>query len=310
LNRGECNFKVAGGLFSFLVNPKLLNNYTPFLPASYDNLGTSLVIIFWAYAGFELAPLPASEIKDPARTLPRAIIAGMAIVMFFYLTTNFVVYGMLNTTELVKTGTPLLAVGAAIFGTFGAVMMSVGALVSVSGSGESDILGTSRLSYAIAIDGLFPRVFARVHPVYKTPYISLIIQAGIAFCLSLFSGIRNLISFSVFNLSFSYLLTCLAAIVLQNNRKKLAGQIFIPVLGVIICLYLLWATTWLDKIIGFSLIILGIPLYIYFSPKTDINHLKELFTSEASVLFRSADGHDRFLAHAISHIHRLFAKRS
>jgi APA family basic amino acid/polyamine antiporter len=300
---------VAAGLFSFFVNPTLLNNYTPFIPSGFDQFGTSLVVIFWAYAGFELAPLPASEIKDPAKTLPRAIIAGMAIVMLFYLTTNFVVYGMLSAPELAKTATPLLSVGLALFGTFGAVMMSAGALFSVSGSNESDILGTSRLSFAMAIDGLFPKAFSQVHPKYQTPYMSLIIQAVIAFVLSLFTGIRNLISFSVFNLAFSYLLTCMAAIALQKDRKKLPGQNFIPLLGIIVCLFLIYATSVLDKIIGFSLILLGIPLYVYFSPKTDINHLKELFTSEEAVLFRTAENQNNFLAHAITHIHRLLEKR-
>jgi basic amino acid/polyamine antiporter, APA family len=300
---------VAGGLFLFAVNPKLLDNYTPFIPNGLDQFGTSIVVIFWAYAGFELAPLPAGEIKDPAKTLPRAIIAGMAIVTLFYLTTNFVVYGMLSAPELAKTMTPLISVGSALFGAFGSVMMSAGALFSVSGSNESDILGTSRLSYAMAIDGLFPRSFARVHARYQTPYMALIIQAVIAFVLSLFTGIRHLISFAVFNLSFSYLLTCMAAIDLQDKNKKLPGQNFIPLIGIIICLFFLYATTWFDKIAGLSLILLGIPLYIYFSPKTDIMHLKDLFTSEEAVLLRATERQENFLAFIVRRLHRLWLKR-
>lgn len=299
---------VAGGLFFFIVNPKLLDNYTPFIPFGFDNFGTSLVIIFWAYAGFELAPLPAGEIKEPAKTLPRAIIAGMTIVTLFYLTTNFVVYGMLSAPELAKTMTPLILVGSALFGAFGAIMMSTGALFSVSGSNESDILGTSRLSFAMAIDGLFPKAFALVHKKYQTPYMSLIIQAVIAFVLSLFTGIRNLISFSVFNLAFSYLLTCMAAIDLQDKNKKLPGQNFIPFIGMLICLYLIYATSSLDKIIGVALILLGIPLYVYFSPKTDATHLKELFTSEEAALLRATENQNNFLAHAIRHIHQWLVK--
>ncbi|WP_218837852.1 amino acid permease [Candidatus Methanoperedens nitratireducens] len=103
--------------------------------------------------------------------------------------------------------------------------MTIGALVSVSGSDESNVLATSRLSYAMSVDGLFPRIFSRIHPRYGTPYMALLIHGTIAFTLSIYSGISGLISFAVFNLAFSYLLTCLALIVLKKDtEKKLYGQ--------------------------------------------------------------------------------------
>jgi amino acid transporter len=79
------------------------------------------------------------------------------------------------------------------------------------------------------VDRDIPKIFSKVHPKYKTPYMALIIQMLIAFGLSIFSEITNLISFSVFNLAFSFLLTCLALIVLKKGKEKeLHGQNILP----------------------------------------------------------------------------------
>ncbi len=292
------------GLGTFAANPSLLSNYTPLAPQGLGDFGTALVLIFWAYVGFELGTLPASEVKDPQTTIPKAIITGMAIVMGFYLLTNFVIFGTVSSTQLARTQVPLVLVGTALLGTLGATLMSAGALVSVSGSDESGFLGTARLSYAMAIDGLFPRIFSRVHPKYRTPYVALIIQAILAFLLSLFSGLSALISFSVFNLAFTFLLACLALVVLRRaGGKRLRGQAVLPWVGVAVCAYLLYATPLFDKIVGSAVILSGIPFYVYLSPKVDMHQYKELFVSEGAVMARALEGKHRFLANFIRLLH-------
>ena len=155
---------VIAGLGFFALHPgPFLANYTPFLPLGLDAVGPALVLVFWAYVGFEMGTLPAGEGKDPATTIPRALVTGMAVVTLFYLSTNLVVFGIVPWQQLAVSTTPLVLVGAALLGGAGGLLMSAGALVSVSGSDESGILGTSRLAYAMAIDGLFPRPFARLH---------------------------------------------------------------------------------------------------------------------------------------------------
>jgi len=298
---------IVAGFGAFLLTPTgFIANYTPFAPLGYAGLGTALVLIFWAYAGFEMGTFPASEVKDPARTIPKAIILGMLVVTLFYLATNFVVYGTVSWQVLALSKTPLVLVGAALFGAAGAAFMTLGALISVSGSDECGILGTARLSYAMAIDGLFPRAFALVHPKYGTPYAALAIEGVIAFCLSLFAGISGLISFSVFNMAFSFLLTCLAFTVISRGRKtRLPGQGILPWAGVAICLYLLYSTALMDKIVGTIVILAGIPIYVFYSPKTDIHHLKELFVSENAIFVRRMARQHRFLANLIRILHPL-----
>jgi len=302
---------VVAGLGAFLLSPAgFIGNYTPFAPLGIAGLGTALVLIFWAYAGFEMGTFPASEVKDPEKTIPKAIILGMLVVTLFYLSTNFVVFGIVPWQVLTGSKTPLVLVGAALFGAVGAAFMTVGALISVSGSDESGILGTARLSYAMAIDGLFPRVFALVHSEYGTPYVALAIEGVIAFCLSLFAGISGLISFSVFNMAFSFLLTCLALAVLARDRAdKIRGRGILSWAGVAICLYLLASTSLLDKILGSLVILAGIPIYVFFSPKTDIHHLKELFVSEEAIFVRRMARQQRFLANMLRLVHRIFERK-
>jgi amino acid transporter len=301
---------IISGIVFFIVHPETIQkNYTPMMPLGLDNFGTALVLIFWAYVGFEMGTLPASEVKNPKKTIPKAIITGILIVVSFYLITNFVLFGVTSWEDLAKTQTPLVLASTITLGSAGAIIIGIGALLSVSGSDESGTLSIARLSYAMSIKGLFPKIFSKTHRKYKTPYMALIIQGVIAFILSIYGGIANLISFSVFNLSFSFLLVCFALVILKKEGEhKLHGQRFLPWIGIGICLYLLYSTSNLDKIVGSIIILSGIPLYMFFSPKVDIHHLRESFLSEESIFARRLEHHEKFLASFVNICYRLFKK--
>ncbi len=298
------------GLLYFILHPQTFSqNYSDFTPFGFSNFGSALVLIFWAYVGFELGTLPASEVKNPKVTIPKAIITGMLIVSLFYISTNFVIYGTVNWNDLTKTSTPLITAGSVLIGLAGATIMGIGALISVSGSDESDMLGTARLSYAMSIHGLFPKIFSKIHRKYRTPYFSLILQGTIAFILSIYSDISKLISFSVFNLAFSFLFTCLALVILNKTRgKKLYGQNILPWIGIAICIYLIYSTSMFDKVVGTILILIGIPLYIFFSPKVEISGLKKLFISEEAIISRRLERKEKFLANFVRILHRTYRK--
>lgn len=254
-----------------------------------------------------MGTLPASEVKNPKKIIPKAIITGMIIVTLFYLLTNFVVYGAINWKDLANSSTPLILVGGILLGSIGAVIMAIGALVSVTGSDESGTLGTARLSYAMSIDGLFPKIFSKIHSKYQTPYMALAIQGVIAFSLSIYSELSLLISFSVFNLAFAFILTCLALIVLRRNTaKKLYGQHILPWIGIIICFYLIISTSFYNIVVGVIMILIGISLYVFFTPKTDIHHLKQLFLSEEAIFVRRIKRKERFLANFLRLPYRLY----
>jgi APA family basic amino acid/polyamine antiporter len=301
---------IGTGMVFFITQPSVFfGNYHPFIPRGVSATGTAIVLVFWAYAGFELGTLPAAEVKNPKITIPKAIIIGMSIVALFYISTNFIVYGAVNWSELATSQTPLILVGGVLLGSAGALIMTLGALFSVSGSDESGMLGTGRLSYAMSIDGLFPRLFSSLHKKYGTPYFGLIVQGIIAFLLSVYSPITDLISFAVFNLAFSFLLTCLALIVLtRDTEKQLPGQKILPWVGIVICLFLLYSTSLFDKTVGTIIILAGVLIYVFFSPKQDIYHLKEMFLSEEAIFVRTMAKRERFLGNFMLLLYRSYVR--
>ena len=206
------------GIAYFIIKPTLLvANFTPFLPLGFGGLGSALILIFWAYIGFELVTVPTDEIIDPKRTIPLAIGLGMGIITLFYVITNFVVLGTVPWMKLSTASAPLALAGYVLLGSIGALILAVGALFSISGSDEAGILTSARIPYAMAGDGLLPHFFARVHPKYKTPYIALIIQNTITLIAAIFGTISQLIILSVFTILFCYLLTCLSVFPLRKN---------------------------------------------------------------------------------------------
>jgi len=260
---------IVSGIIFLTNNPeKLIENYTPIAPLGFDNFGTALVLVFWAFAGFEMGTIPASEVKNPRKIIPKAIILGITTVILFYLTINFVVYGSINWNELSHSTFPLVLAGSLVIGYIGATIVGFGALTSVSGSSAAFSLGVSRLYYAMSIKGLLPKIFSNVHKKYKTPYMALIIQGVIAFFLSAYGGLIQLISFSVFNLAFMYILVCLSFIAVTKEKEtKFVGQRILPFIGISMCVILIYYTSVWDKIIGTISILIGIAFYFGLSRK-------------------------------------------
>jgi len=297
------------GTGSILLKPSLLGNYTPFAPQGIGSFGTAFVLIFWAYAGFELGSLPASEVVDPKKNIPKAVITGMAIVAFFYVMTNVVVFGIVRSADLAKSPVPLLLVSSALLGIIGVVITGFGALASVTGTDETEVLGTARLIYAMSRDGLFPKKLSQVHPRFQTPYVAIILEAIVAVVLSLFSGVGQLISFAVFNLAICYLLVSLSLAVLKRKQEhSMPGQSILPWLGVGVSFYLLFATSLSDKIIGSILVILGVPIYLYYSRRRGVHDEKQHLLSEGVVLTRALEKQNRFLANGVRLIARAYRR--
>jgi len=297
------------GLGALATSPHLLGNYAPFAPVGLGNFGTVVVLVFWAYAGFELGSLPASEVVDPKRNVPRALISGMAIVIFFYVITNVAAFGVVNWADLSKSTVPLVLVSTALLGGAGAVITGVGALASVSGVNETEVLGTARLMYAMADDGLFPKAVRRVHPRYGTPYVAVLIEGAVALALSFYSQIASLISFAVFNLAVCYLLVCLSLSVLKKNGERgLRGQSVIPWLGVAISLYLIYSTALSDILVGTFFVLIGLPIYFFYA-RLHIGELKTTLVSEEVVLARSLEKQNRPLARLVKAAKRLYGRK-
>lgn len=298
---------ILGGLFFVGANPAtVISNLNPFLTGGPAQLGQALVLIFWAYAGFELSTLPTNEINQPERTVPKAIVAGMLIVMFFYFLTNLVVVSSMPQATLKASSSPLLDATMSIFsvangGTDVLVLfVGVGALLSIMGADESGTLGTSRLAYAMSLDGLLPHQLARKHHRFQTPYLAILALSLTAFVASLVGGLAALINAAVFLLALVYLATCISAVLLLRKNPELAGRLkgrrIIPLAGAGFSILLLLLVDPLLWVIGLALLAVGVPIYTYFSPRKELKELRDAYYSRESTMARVRHESRRFLA--------------
>jgi basic amino acid/polyamine antiporter, APA family len=281
---------VAGIVFVALKPSEAFGMLTPFAPLGWNGFGPALILVFWAYAGFELAAIPAGEVKNPSKTLPQGFFLGLAISTLFYLLINVIVTLVVPQAALVSTQTPLAdALGiivaiAVVPIIIGGTLMALGAVVSISGADESATIGTSRLGYALAADGYFPRFFARLSPRYGTPTMSLIFQGITALIVSLVGGFTALITLSVVFLAVAYLATDLAALRLlrknQEQRLEVPGLRILLSLGIVSSLYLFSQAGFMNLLIGVGALGIGLIVYMRFAPKVEIKEVQDHLASD------------------------------
>jgi APA family basic amino acid/polyamine antiporter len=309
-------FALAGIAYITMNAPTAAGNFVPFLPFGFGNFGSTLVLIFWAYAGFEISTIPAEEINEPSKTIPKAIVIGITIVTAFYLVTNIVLFAVRPYTQLRFDKAPLAMATNNIFSQtpllalIGGLIVGIGALISVAGSDESGMIGTSRLGYALAADGLFPRAFAKIHARYKTPYLGIIIQATIALTAALVAtyyadGLSTLIATSVFFMAIAYVATSASTYILRQGhvaKFHLPGGLIIPALGAAFSIYLITQCSLTQIGLGLALLAIGIPVYIKYTPKTEIAQLKQTLVKRENILKRAYEIDHLFLAHVLRHI--------
>jgi amino acid transporter len=311
---------VVGGLAFLGLQPATFaSNFSPFLTGDPLAFGRALVLIFWAYAGFELSTIPTDEVDRPATTVPKAIVVGMLIVIGFYFLTNFVVIGSVGGSVLAASSSPLVDAANAMFrspaplATVVVLVVAVGALLSITGADESGTVGTSRLAYAMSLDGLLPKAFSRTHARFRTPYLGLIFLCGTAYVASLVGGLTDLIASSVFLLAFVYFVTCLSTWVLEKKHPEvsrglrlkraipLAGTLFSVILMVLVSPYLI--------AISLVLLAVGVPIYTFFSPRKELEDLKAAYLSAEAISRRAVQEGERFLAFPLEKLKR-FLRRS
>lgn len=327
------------GFIFLLTEPQAAAAHlTPFAPKGLAGIGDALVPIFWAYAGFELATIPAGEVRRPTRTIPLAIMLGMTVVTVFYLLTNLVLLSTVRWEVLAVADAPLTLGIESILGRLvpalvgaGGLFMTIGAVVSIAGSDESGTLATSRLAYAMAADGHLPPSFARLHPRYRTPYVALLFQNGTALVAALVGTLGTLIRVTVFSLAVAYLLTSLAAIKLERSHKhspsveaeavpsrRASGWLvavarqsmhYVPYGGVLASLLLLSHVGWAPAVLGLALLGVGFLVYSYLSPEQELVEIKTWITSRRYQYLKVYDTGERFLAWPLSWWRRRGAER-
>lgn len=210
-------------------------------PGADDWLKATL-ILFFSYGGYEVALTPLGEAKDPRRDAPFALFVSLGVVTLFYTALQFVVVGVLP--DAARSVRPLTDVAQVTMGRAGAVLISLGAIVSVYGYLSANLLTNPRAMYALAERGDFPRWFAAIHARFRTPYFSVVVFAALVWGFALFGNFAWNVTLSAVARLFYYGAVCAAVPALRRKqpgaaRLRLPGGPVLPVLGVLICTALL-----------------------------------------------------------------------
>ncbi|MFP7721872.1 APC family permease [Lysobacter sp. A3-1-A15] len=233
-------------------------------------LGEAALLLLFAYAGFENTPAAAGEYRNPRRDVPFALVAMIALVTALYVLVQMVAQGTLP--ALAQSETPLAEAAAGFAGRGAALLLTVGAAISILGTNFNTMLFGPRYMYALALDGYLPRPLARLHPRWRTPVVAIIVQAGLAVALALTGSFVELALLSVIARLFAYVATACAAIVLQRRHPhregalRLPGGPLIPVAAIVLSLALLASASLANLAMGAAAIALGAVVYAFRRP--------------------------------------------
>ena len=183
--------------------------------------GRALILALFALIGMETALCASGEVADPARTIPRALALGLGTVAVLYVSIQVVAQGVLG-PALAASSVPL-ADAMARFGAGLRTLMLLGAAVSMLGCIGSDILGSPRMMFAIARDGLLPRVLARVHPRTHVPHVAILTYAVVQIAFALSGTFAELAVLATLTVAGLYITGCFAAWRLARRGVALAG---------------------------------------------------------------------------------------
>ncbi|MBV8519796.1 MAG: APC family permease [Acidobacteria bacterium] len=218
-------------LVAWKTNPIPASLHLP--PAGTDWNGAALFMLF-AYAGFENLGVPAGEFRNPRRDLPLALLAGTVAIAALYVLAQLGAMSALP--DLSTSDTPIASAAAAIVGPVGAIVVTLGALLSMAGTNSGTMLEGSRMLFALSLDrNLGPLSY--VHPRFRTPTFAILVHSIVAAALALGGSFRQLAMLSAVARLTTYLVTCAAVPRLRKlNEGFRTPGLVLPILGVLISL--------------------------------------------------------------------------
>lgn len=190
-------------------------------PGAGEVARASILMIF-AFAGIESALVPSGEVREPERTVPRAILIAMVVVTVTYLALHLVAQGVLG-SALADRRTPLADASEVVFGPWGRTMLLVGAAVSMFGYVSGMTLAVPRALFALGRDGFLPRPLAAVHPRWHTPYVAIAVQSVVVCALAVTSGFERLAILANVSTLLVYAACALAAWELRRRDVRAGG---------------------------------------------------------------------------------------
>ena len=242
------------------------------VPLTGAGFFAALVAALWAYDGWNNVSMVASEVRNPQRNLPRALVWGTIAVIGIYLLANAAYFHVLTAAEVAASPRVAGEMMRRILGDPGAAAVSIAAMISIFAALNGSILTGSRVPYAAARDGLFFKAIGRVNVNYHTPAVSILALSAWAAVLVLSGRYEQLFTYVIFASWILYGMTAAAVIVLRRKRPDLPrpyrtwGYPWVPAVFVLVAFALILSTL-LDSpresLMGIGLIVLGLPFYFY-----------------------------------------------
>jgi len=241
----------------------------------------ALVAALWAYDGWNDLNMVSGEIRNPERSIPIALIAGVAIVAVLYIGVNAAVQFVMPASAVAASPVPASSATQIAIGHLGALLVSAGMALSMFVTLNGTIMSGGRIPFAVARDGYFFRALAEVHPRFHTPSLALIVQAVMSILLLLVGGgFKDFIELAIFAEWLFYMLAASTIFVFRAREPNAPrayrtwGYPLVPALFVVSAAVLLYYT-FMDKLhtspkgtLVMTLVLLaGIPVYLYFAKR-------------------------------------------
>jgi APA family basic amino acid/polyamine antiporter len=270
--------------FSVILPGGTAGNLLPVLPGTFppDYIGSialALIAVLWAYDGWIEITYIAGEVKNPQRTLPMSIVSSMVIVILLYALVALACVYVIGVPAMAASELVASDVATVLLGPVGAACVAGAIMVSTLGSNNGIVFTAARIPYAMARKNLLPLSFAKVHPRFRTPAVSLTVQGGIACALTVSGTYVQLYTYVVFASWLFYAMSCMAVIVLRKKMPglvrpyKTIGYPWVPAAAVLCSLVLLMSTVLEDPVsslIGVVLIGAGVPFYFQRKKTKDV----------------------------------------
>jgi APA family basic amino acid/polyamine antiporter len=270
-------FFVAVGL-SYLTPAKVADNWTPFTPNGWRGTFAGAAVVFFAYIGFDALSTVAEETRNPGRDLPIGILASLAICTVFYVIIAAVFTGMVpypvvrDWTESERAESLTMALRHVAPGaTVARMVVGFGSIVAQTAVLLVFLMGQPRIFFSMARDGLLPPAFARLHPRFRTPYVTTILTGVVVAVLSGVASIDEIVDLTNIGTLFAFVLVCIGIPILRfqdpTRRRPFRvplGPFVFPVLGAGSCLFLMYylpPSSWW-RFVGW--LVLGLAVYAWY----------------------------------------------
>jgi amino acid transporter len=227
---------------------------------------TAILLLMFAYGGFEAPLIPAGESTNPRRDSAFALLVGMVSITVVYLLVQLVVVGVLPNAG--GANAPLAAVLGVLLGNVGVTLASFGAMVSIWGWATGSVLQSPRLIFSMAAQHELPATLARVHSRFRTPHVAIITYSALAYVLAVYGNFEWNATLSAVGRLVTYGLTCGAVLVLRRTRPddqpgfRVPGGPTIPILGAGFCTWLLLTRPFTQAWVLVFAIVLGSALFL------------------------------------------------